>query len=313
MDRRRGELLVAGLQVVCALVAGGYLVGVGLAAEASGAGGRSALDRAFPFLAAAAVLVALLVMAARSLARARRAAAPPSPARPAAVEPVVVAGDRDRPPAVELSADGRRELDRLVAALGDLGLLAPRVPDPADLVEAVADAGEPVTVDTVLAGLSEADWWRPGFRPEDHLAALVFHDSHVEQDAASLAGQVADLARLVGPALPVRLDDVTLVPEGGAVRTRVRLVLGTEVTTLVHRGHATYLSTVLHVAVARALHAVTAVSGGPRLAWHWTDQGVWLAAPAPGVGVEQLDAALHRPGTEPWTWVDVATPVEAGA
>ena len=90
--------------------------------------------------------------------------------------------------------------------LGRAGVLAPRLPDPADLQESVADAGEPVTAGTVLGALQEAEYWHPGFDADEHLAALAFHDGHGEQLADTVAGQVDDLARLVGDALTVRLE-----------------------------------------------------------------------------------------------------------
>jgi hypothetical protein len=46
-----------------------------------------------------------------------------------------------------LSEEGRAELVRIVGVLADAGVPAP---DPADLEDGVADAGEPVTAGTVL-------------------------------------------------------------------------------------------------------------------------------------------------------------------
>ena len=303
------------MELVCGVVAAGYLVGVRLTAEVAGGADRTTVDRAAPFVLAAVVLVLLLGMASRSLRRARATPAgtlTQGGAAGAAASPT--GGQSARAVPATLSADGRRELARLVGVLAAAGLLAPRVPDPDDLVEAVADAGEPVTVDTVLVGVTEAGFWRPGFRAEDHLAALAFHDSHVEQDADTLRAQVADLARLAADRLDVALLGLELRPAGRAVHTRVGLVLAGEATTLDYRGHVKALSTVLHVAVARALHAATAASADPvRLAWHWTDQGVWLAALRHGLTVERLDEGLGpRDGTGPWTWVDADPPVEAG-
>jgi hypothetical protein len=183
----------------------------------------------------------------------------------------------------------------------------------------VADAGEPVTLDVVLAALEEAASWRPGFRAEDHLRALAFHDSHVEQLPETLEAQVADLDRLAGDALDVRLRGVDLADEGRAVRTRLRLEFATAGGTvdgaggdeqaLDYRGDPKDLSTVVHVAVARALRA--AAPRGPWLAWTWSDQGVWLAAVRPAA-LEPLNRELGRALLEPWRWVDAQEPVAAG-
>lgn len=232
MNRRRRELALATVELACGVIAAGYLVVVGVTAESARSAGRSPVDRAVPFVLAGLVATVLGIVAVRSLRRAGgqvdHVPGPPAgatlPGRgPAATNPVPDAAPRASGPPPTLSAEGRRELDRLVGALAGLGLLAPRVPDPRDLEEAVA--GEPVRVDAVLGGLHEAAFWRPGFRAEEHLAALAFHDSHAEQWADVLRDQVDDLARLVGDAPAVRLEGLELEPAGPVVRTRIRLSL----------------------------------------------------------------------------------------
>ena len=239
--------------------------------------------------------------------RERRPAPPPSrrSSRPVA--------DAPRPTPPELSPSGRAALAHVVGVADRAGLFAPRAPQPADLVEAVADAAGPVTLDVVLAALEEADFWRPGFRAADHLRALAFHDAHVEQLPETLEAQVADLDRLAGDALDVHLREVDLADDGGAVRTRLRLGFraadGERDEALDYRGDPKYLSTVVHVAVARALLA--AAPSGPWLAWTWSDQGVWLAALRPAA-LEPLNRELGRALSEPWRWVDTEEPVAAG-
>jgi hypothetical protein len=165
----------------------------------------------------------------------------------------------------------------------------------------------------VLAAIEEAGSWRPGFRAEDHLRALAFDHSRVEQLPGTLAAQVADLDRLAGDALSVRLLDADLADDGRAVRTRLRLRFSTaggeEDRVLDYRGAPKDLSTVLHVAVARALRE--AAPEGPWLAWTWSDQGVWLAALRPAA-LEPLNRELGRALLEPWRWVDAEEPVAAG-
>lgn len=88
-------------------------------------------------------------------------------------------------------------------------------------------------------------------------------------------------------------------------RHRLGLRLGDEVHDLDHRGAGKYLSTVLHVAVARAAHA-----HGRRLAWLRADQGVRIAALRGGTTVEALNA--EPAGSEPWEWADEQPPTAAG-
>ena len=77
------------------------------------------------------------------------------------------------------------------------------------LMPLAAAAGEPVTVDTVLAALFEMSS-SPAYRN------LVFHDSHYEQTDAALAEQVRDLYRLA--------EDTPRVADGPAgVRRRRRI------------------------------------------------------------------------------------------
>ncbi|GLZ47885.1 hypothetical protein Acsp06_40700 [Actinomycetospora sp. NBRC 106375] len=185
--------------------------------------------------------------------------------------------------------------------LAEAGVLPTAVPDVDAIAEAVADAGEPPTAGTVLGAIGEAAYWHPGFDAEPHLADLAFHDGHAEQFADTLREQVEDLARLVGDALAVHLEHVEITDDG---RHHLRLRLGDDVADLDYAGHVKYLSTVLHVEVARAAHAA-----GTRLAWLWVDQGVYLAVPV--TGLAELNAVA--PDHERWSWVDEDEPVAAGA
>ncbi len=309
--------LLAVLWGVCGLGVAGYFVVLGR--ENDDMGASPVALYAFAVVA----LVGFSLVALRHARRGREARAdrhsgpvggrgtqrPAPSATPSGRSPRPAAdGPRPRPP--ELSPSGRAALAHVVGVADRAGLFAPRAPAAADLVEAVADAGEPVTLDVVLAALAEAGFWRPGFRAEDHLRALAFHDAHVEQLPDTLEAQVADLDRLAGDALDVRLREVDLADDGGAVRTRLRLELSTgDDRVLDYRGDPKYLSTVVHVAVARALHA--AAPKGPWLAWTWSDQGVWLAALRPAA-LEPLNRELGRALLEPWHWVDTEEPVAAG-
>jgi hypothetical protein len=91
-------------------------------------------------------------------------------------------------------------------------------------------------------------------------------------------------------------------------RTRLRLAIDGTERELDYAGRPKYLSTVLHVTMARAMVA----TGAPR--WlAWSDQGVRSTALAPG-GVERLNVEL-APATGTtggWEWVAEQEPVAAG-
>lgn len=213
-------------------------------------------------------------------------------------------------PAPELSLEGERELARVVGVLADAGVFAPRTPDPAQLRAPVADQGEPVTAYTVLAALHEADYYVPGFNAVAYSANLAFHDSHTEQFADTPVEQVDDLVRLAGGGLAgvtvaVELTDRDRPP---GVPIRVRLTVDGVEQVLTYLGAPKYLSTVVHVALARILRERAT---GLRLAWLWNDQGVWLSG-LPDGAVEQLNAALGPAAGEGWEWVDEQEPTAAG-
>lgn len=315
MSRRNLDDLLALLWGVGGLVVTGYFLYVAL-------GPGSLEGSRLPLVGLAAVaLIGFSIVAVRHARRAAETRAEqdsgpvhgwrvgPRSGRAADATAPVVERKPVEPPT--LSPSGRAELARIVGIADRAGLFRPRAPRPVDLMESVADAGEPVTISTVLGAVGEAECWHPGFRADDHLAALEHHHSHVEQLPQSLEGQVDDLARLIGDALTVRLLEVDVADDG---RTRMRLLLGDDERTLDYQGHVKYLSTVLHATVARALRAARPVPADrewPRLAWTWSDQGAWIAA-LRTTTVEALNADLGKAVEEPWQWVDEQPPTAAG-
>ena len=213
----------------------------------------------------------------------------------------------DPVPAVPLSAAGRVRMVGVVAALRAEGVLDGDEPDPPELAPLVADAGEPVTVDTVLSTLFETSDSAQPYRN------LAFHNSHCEQTDTALGEQVLDLSRLAGAVLRITLLSARqeFVADGAPRnRTRLRLEIGGTERELDYPGQPKYLSTVLHVTAAKA---VEAAGGWRRLAWIWSDQGVWSTALAAG-GVERLNTA-HGRAIGPaggWEWVAEQAPVAAG-
>jgi hypothetical protein len=192
--------MVAVVELTCGVVAAAWLILLGIEAEVAGPAGRSLLDRSFPFLPGAAVGVGLAWMAVRSWRAANKEARQPAgPAPPQNLAAPAPSPARRAPD--PLSPDGARELARAEAVLASAGVLAPHAPEPEQLREAVADHGEPVTADVVLAAMAEADWFRPSFRVSEYPANLAFHDSHGEQLAEVLRAQVEDIVRLAAGGL----------------------------------------------------------------------------------------------------------------
>ena len=102
--------------------------------------------------------------------------------------------------------------------------------------------------------------------------------------------------------------DLTDRAGSGRVRTVVRLVVDGAEQVFAYDGAAKYLSTEVHVALARIMRERVS---GLRLAWLWSDQGVWLSG-LPDGSVDGLNTALGAAAGEGWQWVDEQEPVAAG-
>ncbi|HEX4849104.1 MAG TPA: hypothetical protein VFV30_13245 [Novosphingobium sp.] len=229
--------------------------------------------------------------------------ASPSPAAPvrAAIPTPALAGAR--------AASVRRIVDALAAE----GVFAPDPPDPRSLHGPIAERDETPNQEVVLTALLEADSYDQAFDLSRHFGNLAFHDSKAEQFEETIAAQIADLARLTGPHLRIETVAIDLAIGGAAVaqsRCSIALSANGEPLTVQYRPAAKYLSTVLHVAVARRLRE----SGTDRrLAWLWNDQGVWLAALGEGAA-QRLNTGPGkvRGGFGGWEWVDETEPFAAG-
>lgn len=284
LDRVSAAIALAG-----AVVVGGWFVVTGVQLELAGPPGRGALDRAFPFLLAAAAVAVFGLMAWRSWRAAGRADAdaPPVPAPtvlPTPLPPPLPTGAPTTPTppggtrvVPDLSAEGRDRLAHTLAVLERAGVLPPGVVEPDALVGGVADHGEPVTSGSVLGALGEAgpDGW-------DTLLALL--STWAEQDPAEHA---AALDRLAGPEHRVAVTAASMAVDGTVVAALTP-------------GHPKALDPAPLVAAARALHD----RGAPRIAWLWTDQLVWLATPS--VSPAELNDLLDQPAYELWEWADEA-------
>lgn len=203
---------------------------------------------------------------------------------------------------------------RVVKLMGDEGVFAPDVPDPAMLFEGVADWDGPVTQAAVLGALDEANYWHPDFDPERCMANVVMHNSHAEQFEETLRGQIADLVRLAGGALnvsDVAIDLTLLDGRGPHPPCTISMTVNGKAVAMRYAPAAKYLSSHIHVALARALKAADC---GKRLAWLWNDQGAWIACLSDGA-VERLNAGpgFDKSGFDGWDWIDASDPIAAGA
>lgn len=107
-----------------------------------------------------------------------------------------------------LSKSRATKVRQIVAALVGENVFAPEVPKAAALFGPIADRDDPPDQEVVLTALWEADYYDAGFVLDKHLANLAFHDSKMEQGEDTVAGQLADLARLCGADLPI--SDVSI-------------------------------------------------------------------------------------------------------
>lgn len=218
------------------------------------------------------------------------------------------------PPEIPVLSKSRAaKVRKVVSILAEEGLFQPEVPKPAALYPPVAERDEVPDQDVVLTALFEADYYDRSFEPARCMANLAFHDSKAEQFAETIESQFADLARLCGDALvieDVEVDDRQIDSTARRGPCVIRFRAADKPIELRYLAASKYLSTVLHVAVARALRETGAAR---RLAWLWNDQGAWIAALQAG-GVERLNAAVGavKAGHDGWSWIDQAEPVAAG-
>jgi len=268
---------------------------------------------AFPLLLGAMVGGGLVAMAVRSWRTASRTpAAPPtgdSPrARRSTPRPDLSArsGLDPMPSDGAVRAAESAEVPRIVDALVRAGVLTEAL----DLPDAELP-GHDVTPADVLSAFNEQLGLRelPGAVTVTQLGPLAFHDSHAEQFVATVREQVADLIRLGG--LSGVTVEVDLEPDSSSPAVPTTLTITDDgradgMRTVTYVGAAKYLSTVVHVELARLVHGRAT---GTRLAWTWNDQGVWITA-LNGVGVDELNAEV---GAAAWfTWVDEEEPIAAG-
>lgn len=233
-----------------------------------------------------------------------RAKAQKSPRAGSAVAPVHFSGE------LPVLAPARKGVvKRIVTLLAAQGVFAPEVPEPDTLYAGLADWDGPITQSAVLMALVEANYWHPDIDPDRYIANLVLHDSHVEQFEDSLRAQIDDLVRLARGALDVTDVSITLAL-GSAPHCTIRMTVNGSPLALDYVPASKYLSTHIHVALARALKAG---SSGKRLAWLWDDQGPWMACLNDGA-IDRLNAGpgADKGGYGGWEWIDMADPVAAG-
>lgn len=197
-----------------------------------------------------------------------------------------------------LSAAGLAEAARLLHALHDAGIIAPDLPEAAQLQEALADYGEPVDMTAVLFALNEAHYAHADFDADRYLANLRFHNEHIEQFADTLCAYCDDMCTLAqcDNWQIIRLECTDMPAAAGRMRVTARLLIGAQTLDMAEIFFSKYLNTAWYVHIARALVA----DGAPRrLAWIYDDSGIWLTGLAADTDLQCLPHAIAG-----WRWVD---------
>jgi hypothetical protein len=209
----------------------------------------------------------------------------------------------------ELEADDAVALSTMVAAMARHGIFAPEVPDPTLLHPGIADFGE-VSPAGVFEALGELHHYHPDI-PEDAFAAnLAMLSSHGEQGVEALAGEIADFDRLTHGALGLADEAIHWPANVRTSEAELRITMNGEPTVLRWRALDKYLSTVPHVALARAY---AALGTGYRLATYWTDRGAWVMRLADGaVEALNVELALDPATSNTFGWLDKEQPMAAG-
>ena len=213
----------------------------------------------------------------------------------------------------QLDEADQAQVAAIVALLGRAGVFLPAAPAPAHLFEAIADQGPPVDQATVLTALHEAAYYHDEFDGERCMANLAFHDINVEQDDEMLETQILDLVRLSRGALAVTdtsIDLQLLDGPGPLPDCTITMRVNGARRSVTYAPAGKYLSTHLHVMLAMAMHEA---DPSRRLAWLWTDQGVWMTA----ITADALSMLRDGPGAtagaaDGWEWIDDAEPIAAG-
>ncbi|MDO5090672.1 MAG: hypothetical protein Q4D61_03935 [Cardiobacteriaceae bacterium] len=211
-------------------------------------------------------------------------------------EPPVPAFEAPAPLAMPAPEEGLAEAQRLLQALHGVGIIAPDMPPLAQLQEALADYGEPVDVVAVLSALLEAHYYHADFAEGRYFANLRFHAEQVEQFAESLGEDFADLCHLAQCTDWEIADLQCGEAAAGKMRFELRARVATQWIDMDEPFFSKYRNADFYVRIARTLMA----AGAPRrLAWLYSDSGIWLSGLAPETDLRILPAA-----EEGWRWVD---------
>jgi hypothetical protein len=205
------------------------------------------------------------------------------------------------------------EVEAALAPLAAAGVFQPQVPDPALVFAGVADCGEPITPEAIFNALNEMHYYHPDADAADYMANLAFVDSKTEQSAELLSSYIADFDALTDGALAITVNAIDHPPfaEADSRDVIIDLVVSGAPLRVQYRGGAKYLSTYLHVALAKAYQAL---GRGDAIATFWTDQGVWLTRLHDGA-VATLNAALGLDDPDSpyqFGWLHAEEPFAAG-
>ena len=205
-----------------------------------------------------------------------------------------------------LSDYGKKQLERAVSVLNSLKVFQPERMNAALLKEAVADRGEPVTVECVLQALEEADYYNPSFDKSKYTANLVSIGDDTEQTEETVRWQVIEILHLSGESLKDSQIKVRIDASG---YTTVDFTLDGEPVKIAYTGFPKNLSTVVAVNLAKRFQSGNT---GRRFASLWSDQGVFITAIADGK-LDELNKALGKGLTTyaKFGWLDEEEPLDS--
>lgn len=211
-------------------------------------------------------------------------------------------------PTAQLSKKSLNQLDRAVSVLRSFGIFSPECPKSELFVEALADYGEPVTLDALFVALDEASYYHRDFEISRYDANFTFLPSKTEQLQQTIEAQVQAILALCKDEI---VFSSPLVAAAGNHRVQINVDINGERFECAYLANAKYLSTAPFVGLAKHL---AKMDKPIRLACFWTDQGAYVTRIA-NETLGALNKALGKSLTVngKFSWLDEEEGFEAGS